>query len=66
MSLPAFTTFGGTSIERAVVQCGLGVAACQSHQDLTANYTFAEIDFVVRRAFLRSTQEEDGLANQRL
>ena len=28
--------------------------------DLTANYTFAEIDFVVRRAFLRSSQDEVG------
>ena len=45
-----------------MVEPGLGVA-CQSHQDLTANYTFAEIDFVVRRAFLRSTQEEDWLAS---
>ena len=30
------------------------------HRDLTENYTFAEMDFVVRRTFLRSTNEEDG------
>ena len=28
------------------------------HPDLTENYTFAEIDFVVKRAFLRSSNEE--------
>ncbi|CAE7610988.1 pphA [Symbiodinium pilosum] len=33
-------------------------AAVDTLANLTANYTFAEIDFVVRRAFLRSTQDE--------
>eukprot|EP00927_Polykrikos_kofoidii_P033987 TRINITY_DN28832_c0_g1_i1.p1 TRINITY_DN28832_c0_g1~~TRINITY_DN28832_c0_g1_i1.p1 ORF type:complete len:530 (+),score=91.70 TRINITY_DN28832_c0_g1_i1:41-1630(+) len=35
-------------------------AALSTLANLTDNYTFAEIDLVVRRAFLRSTSAEDG------
>ncbi|CAE7774739.1 pphA [Symbiodinium sp. CCMP2456] len=47
-------------VSRSDAQWGsaLREAAVDTLANLTANYTFAEIDFVVRRAFLRSTQEE--------
>ncbi|CAE7369657.1 pphA [Symbiodinium sp. CCMP2592] len=47
-------------VSRSDAQWGsaLREAAVDTIANLTANYTFAEIDFVVRRAFLRSTQEE--------